>query len=83
MGKLVVRRDVAVARLLKLHLFRQIHETLQREPQHTLDRDFVLETIVMHMPQEDYEKVFQTVVRWSRVGDLFAYDETTQQLSLQ
>ena len=49
--------------LLTLRLFREIHAVLQQQPQHTVDRDYVLETIVSRMPYEDYEKVFNTLIR--------------------
>ena len=65
------------AQLLKLSLFREIADVLRRRRKHAIDRDFVLETIVMRMPQEDYEKVFETFVGWARFGELFSYDETT------
>jgi cobalt-zinc-cadmium resistance protein CzcA len=67
--------------LLTLRLFRDIHDALQRQPDHRLDRDFVLETIITRMPYENYEKVFNTLVRWARYGNLFTYDESTQRLA--
>ena len=51
------------------------------EPRHQLDRDTVLEMMVLHMPQENYEKMFETFVRWARFGDLFAYDENTEEIT--
>jgi NitT/TauT family transport system ATP-binding protein len=69
--------------LLKLRLFRDVRDALQREPRHQIDRDFLLETIVLNMPQENYETTFNTFIRWARFGDLFAYDETTETISLQ
>jgi NitT/TauT family transport system ATP-binding protein len=69
--------------LLKLALFKEIYKTLQREATYAVDRDFVLETIIMHMPQENYETVFNTFIRWARFGDLLSYDETTGMVSLQ
>jgi NitT/TauT family transport system ATP-binding protein len=69
-------------RLLTLRLFREVHEVLQQQPDRAVDSDFVLETIVMCMPYENYERVFNTFVRWARFGGLFAYDETTQRISL-
>ncbi|MCS6897447.1 MAG: efflux RND transporter permease subunit, partial [Nitrospira sp.] len=68
--------------LLRLHLFRDIYQVLQRQPGHVIDRDFVLETIVTRMPYENYERVFNTFVRWARFGGLFIYDEATQQIAL-
>jgi NitT/TauT family transport system ATP-binding protein len=77
------RKAIWREHLLRLRLFHDIHEVLRREPNHEIDRDFVLETIVMHMPQENYEKIFATFIRWARFGDLFAYDEKTQMIALQ
>ena len=47
-----------------------------------LERDLVLETMILNMPEENYERMFATFVSWARVGDLFAYDEARQTLSL-
>ena len=69
--------------LLSLHLVKEIYRTLKRQRKHKLDRDFILETIVIHMPQENYEQVFETLVGWARFGDLFHYDETTGVISLE
>jgi hypothetical protein len=43
----------------------------------------VQETLILNLPDENYEKEFATFVNWARYGDLFAYDETTGQISLQ
>lgn len=77
------RKEIWRGQLLKLRLFRDIFEALRREPKHEIDRDLLLETIIMHMPQENYEKVFNTFIRWARFGDLFAYDEASETISLQ
>jgi heavy metal efflux system protein len=69
--------------LLTLGLFREVHDVLQRQPDHAVDSDFVLETIVTRMPYENYDKVFATMIRWARFGELFAYDETTRSISLK
>ena len=69
--------------LMRLPLFQTVYDVILRQPGHAVDRDFVLETIVMHLPRENYEKVFSTFVRWARFGNLFAYDETGGVISLQ
>jgi hypothetical protein len=68
--------------ILTLHLFREIYEVLQRQPDRAVDADFVLETIVTRMPHENYERVFNTLVRWARFGELFIYDEASQRITL-
>jgi NitT/TauT family transport system ATP-binding protein len=69
--------------LLTIRLFRELAEVLSRAPRHRLDRDYVLEDIVLKMPSENYERIFETVVGWGRFGNLLAYDEVEQQLSAQ
>jgi cobalt-zinc-cadmium resistance protein CzcA len=76
------RKELWRRQLLKLSLFREVYDVLDRQPSHSVDSDFVLETIVTRMPYENYEKVFQTFIRWARFGELFVYDEGTQRLSL-
>jgi NitT/TauT family transport system ATP-binding protein len=77
------RKTIWREQLLKLELFREIYNALQRQPDHTLDRDFVLETIILRLPEENYERIFQTFIRWARFGNLLAYDETYGVISLQ
>lgn len=76
------RQAIWREQLLRLHLFRGVHDALQQQPDHTLDKDFVLETIITRMPQENYEKIFNTFVRWSRYGNLFVFDDPNQKISL-
>ena len=80
-GGLQRRQALWREQLLTLRLFHDVQELIARSPNHVIDRDFVLETIVTRMPYENYEKVFSTFIRWSRYCDLFAYDETTQLIS--
>jgi NitT/TauT family transport system ATP-binding protein len=69
--------------LLKLGLFRLVNETMQRQPDHTIDRDFLLETLILRLPEENAEKLFETFIRWARFGNLFAYDERTGVIAMQ
>jgi NitT/TauT family transport system ATP-binding protein len=77
------RKAIWREQLLRLVLFRQVQEALQRDPEHTAPGDFVRETIVLNLPHENYEQLFQTFVRWARFGNLFAYDEARDELALQ
>ncbi len=77
------RKKIWRDQLLKIRLFRDVYEVIKREPSHEIDRELLLETIILNMPQENYEKVFNTFIRWARFGDLLAYDENTEIISLQ
>ncbi|HYV34430.1 MAG TPA: efflux RND transporter permease subunit, partial [Gemmataceae bacterium] len=76
------RKTLWRQQLLMLGLFRELYDIVRQQPERAIDRDFVLETIVFRMPYENYERVFNTLIRWSRFGELFVYDEGTQQLRL-
>ena len=69
--------------LLKLWLFRDVYEVLDRQERKAIGSDIIKEMIVFQMPAENYERVFDTFVRWARFGNLFAYNEDTEELSLQ
>jgi NitT/TauT family transport system ATP-binding protein len=55
-----------------------VRDALERQEKHQLERDFVLETIAVNLPNEDFERMFQTFVAWARSADLFAYDEAAE-----
>jgi len=67
--------------VLRLRLFRQIAEALDRSERHRVSREFVLELIAMAMPQEDYDTAFARFVAWGRYGNLFAYDDAAELLT--
>ncbi len=76
------RKAIWREQLLKLQLFRAVYQLLQVQPDHELDGDILKETIIMHVPHEDFEKVFNTFIRWGRFGELFKYSRTTDRISL-
>ena len=77
------RKALWRGKLLALPIFADVRDALLGSPQHRLPRDFVLETIVLRMPSEDYQRIFETWIGWARYGDLFAYDEIEGAVSLQ
>jgi NitT/TauT family transport system ATP-binding protein len=68
--------------LLQLHLFREVRDLMDRQQAREIDASLVLDLIVMNLPQENYQKTFQTFVRWARFGNLFSYDASRKRLSL-
>jgi NitT/TauT family transport system ATP-binding protein len=82
-ASLVDRKAIWRDQILELRLFQQVRDAILRNERKQTTKEFVLETVVVMMPQEDYEKVFQRLVGWARYGDLFAYDDDTETLSLQ
>jgi NitT/TauT family transport system ATP-binding protein len=62
-------------RILTLGLFQQVVRAIERNPEGQVTKEFVLENIVLAMPMENYEAIFNTFVKWGRFADLFDYDE--------
>ncbi|HEX4412618.1 MAG TPA: nitrate/sulfonate/bicarbonate ABC transporter ATP-binding protein [Lacipirellulaceae bacterium] len=81
-GDAAKRQAIWRTQLMTLRMFREVHEILMRQPHQKLDESFILETIILNMPEENYEKLFHTFVAWARFGDLFDYDEDSKTLSL-
>lgn len=76
------RKTLWREQLLTLHLFAELHEILERQPDHAVDSDFLLETIITRMPYESYEEIFSTLVTWARYGELFAFEPATHRITL-
>ncbi len=76
------RKKIWREQVLKLRLFRQLMQALEREADHRIERDSVLEILAVSMPQENYERVFDTLVQWGQAGELFDYDEDREELAL-
>ena len=76
------RKAIWREQILELRLFQQVREAILRSERQRISKEFVLETIAVMMPQEDYEKLFQRLVGWARYGELFAYDDDTENLAL-
>jgi NitT/TauT family transport system ATP-binding protein len=74
------RTSIWREQLLKLQLFRKVADLLDRQPSRRLERDVVLETIAMAFPREDFERMFETIASWAGKGELFQYDETSDEI---
>jgi NitT/TauT family transport system ATP-binding protein len=77
------RKAVWRERLLNLRIFQTVNELLQKQPRGYVEAELVKDLMTVHLPMENYEVMFQTFIRWARFGDLFAYDEKSQRISLQ
>jgi NitT/TauT family transport system ATP-binding protein len=75
------RKSIWREQILKLQLLQQVRDAIDRSDQKRVSKEFVLETIAILMPQENYEKVFRRLVAWARYGELFSYDADAETLS--
>jgi len=77
------RKRIWRTQLLNIKLFRDLHNRLQQHPEEPIPADEVKEMIIIALPLENYEVMFDTIVRWARFGNLFAYDEDTEKITLE
>ncbi|MBU6392064.1 MAG: ATP-binding cassette domain-containing protein [Planctomycetota bacterium] len=63
--------------LYKLTIYKRVMNMLRNDPKGRLERDYVEEELVLHLPQEDPLKMFKILVSWARYGEIFAYSEDT------
>jgi len=75
------RKAIWRDRILQLRLFKVTQDMLRRAGG-PLDSEVVRETLILNLPEENHEKEFVTFMDWARYGDLFSYDETTEQISM-
>jgi NitT/TauT family transport system ATP-binding protein len=61
----------------------RIKAVLEERPSHTAKATRFREELEDHMSEEYAEKTLKSVITWSRYGEVFAYDETTETLSLE
>jgi NitT/TauT family transport system ATP-binding protein len=76
------RRELFRQALLRLRLFREVRGMIERSEKRGVEADLVYEVLAINLPNENYESLFETLVRWGRFGELFTYDENTKRLAL-
>lgn len=69
--------------LQKLAIYRRILDMLGKATKGRLERGYVEEELVLHMPQEDPVKMFNILTGWARYGELFAYSEDTGYITFE
>ena len=77
------RKTIWREQLLKLGLFKVTPHRIWKGSQSIgCPRKSPWRSIAMSMPSEDYEAMFENMIRWARFGDLFDYNEETEIISL-
>jgi NitT/TauT family transport system ATP-binding protein len=74
------RKQIWRERLLNLRLFKEMVNLAEVSENREVDVEILLSQIVLQMPHENYERVFQTFLAWSRYGELFNYDHDREVL---
>jgi NitT/TauT family transport system ATP-binding protein len=81
-GDINVRKEMFRNQLLTLGTFRFVLHLLREAAGHRLNKEIVEEELAIRLTAEDVEKAFNTIVGWGRFGELFGYDASSEELSL-
>lgn len=69
--------------LLTLSIFKTIHAEVQSSRNSIMLDDEVQERLAQLLPNENPEFTFDTFINWARFGNLLAFDEDSDEVSLQ
>jgi NitT/TauT family transport system ATP-binding protein len=76
-GDINARKVMFREQICKLGIFRFLMQILREAKDQQLPADVVQEELVMRLPVEDVEKLFETVLLWGRFGELIGYEPET------
>ncbi len=76
------RKSMLNAQLRKLGTFQFVMQILQEAEKRRLPQDVVEEEMAIHLPTQDVQSMFRTVVAWGRFAELFGYSTETHELYL-
>jgi len=76
------RKSLFRQQLLTLGTFQFVLHLLKEARDTHLNKEIVEEELAVRLTTEDVEKVFNTIVGWGRFGELFGYDASSEELSI-
>jgi NitT/TauT family transport system ATP-binding protein len=81
-GDVNARKRIFHRCLLGVPLFAHVVEILRRAPDLRVPAETLQEDLVLHLPDEDPEVLFETLVAWGRYGELIGYEPEARQVYL-
>jgi NitT/TauT family transport system ATP-binding protein len=76
------RKSLFRQQLLTLGTFQFVLHLLKDAQGNHLNKEIVEEELAVRLTTEDVEKTFNTIVGWGRFGELFGYDASSEELSI-
>ena len=76
------RKSMFRTQLLTLGTFRFVLHLLKEARANRLNKEIIEEELCIRLTSEDVEKVFNTIVGWGRFAELFGYDASSEELSI-
>ncbi len=76
-GKIIWRQQ-----LTTLRIFRHVYNILKASPKGRVSKEDIIEELSRCLPYENAENMFDLMASWARYGELFAYSEDTESITL-
>jgi NitT/TauT family transport system ATP-binding protein len=76
------RKKIFNEQVRKLGTFRFVTRILEEAKEGRLPEEVVKEELVMRLPAQDVDQMFQTIVGWGRFAELYGYSPETETLYL-
>ncbi len=77
------RKRIFRSRMKSLRLFQLVMAMLRKNDDLSLHEDVVVEQLAILLPNEDPERLFATLLRWGRYGELFGYRRDEKMLYME
>lgn len=77
-----LRKELIAGRALRVPLVRWVYETLQRDDDQRVDRDYFIDALAAEFA-DDAPAQLDVAVDWGRYAELYAYDGDTDELYLE
>jgi NitT/TauT family transport system ATP-binding protein len=74
------RKNIFRAQVLDLGTFQFVLHLLKEARNNRLSKEIIEEELAVRLTSEDVEKVFNTIVGWGRMAEIFGYDASSQEL---
>jgi NitT/TauT family transport system ATP-binding protein len=74
------RKSMFRDQVLSLGTFRFVLHLLKEANNHRLSKEIIEEELAVRLTTEDVEKVFNTIVGWGRMAEIFGYDASSEEL---
>ena len=81
-ASILARKELAAGRILRVPMIRWIFETLQKDDDGRVDRDFFLDKLGEEAGDMAEEQL-DVAISWGRFAELFAYDKDSDELFLE
>jgi len=81
-SSILKRKELIREQIRRLPIFDTVLQMLRRAEDGRADRDIFLESFALYLPEEDSERLLDTVIDWGRYAELLGYNDDTEEVYL-